>query len=251
MLNISGKVVVFGSLEDGIGQATTDFLLSCGAEVVGTIRDDQEEKAASYKGRSVTFCKVDHSSRASLGEFCDRFGDGEVFAIAYCKMLFEMENPKYFDHELWDRLVFENFSAPNFVFHQMSSKIQNGGSISIVTSTEGFTGSFGASAYAACKAAIHNLVKTHANNLGSRNVRVNAVAPGWIGGVMDTDEVFEMSRAITPLGRLGSPTEVASVIGFLMSELATFINGATIAVDGGYSNVDSISKFEFEAAAKP
>jgi NAD(P)-dependent dehydrogenase (short-subunit alcohol dehydrogenase family) len=247
MLKIDGKIIVFGALEDGIGQATTDFLLSSGAEVVGTFREGQEEKLSSYDRRPATFKKVDHSSRESLREFCDGFGSGEVAAVAYCKMLFEMEDPNQFDHDLWDRLIFENFSAPNFVLHQLKSKIRDHGSVAIVTSTEGFTGSFGASAYASCKAAIHNLVKTHANNLGSRNIRVNAVAPGWIGGVMDTDEVFEMSRAVTPLGRLGGPAEVASVVGFLISELASFVNGTTIIVDGGYSNVDTISKFEFQA----
>jgi NAD(P)-dependent dehydrogenase (short-subunit alcohol dehydrogenase family) len=75
---------------------------------------------------------------------------------------------------------------------------------------------------------------------------VNVVAPGWIGGVMDTDEVFNISRKITPLGRLGAPEEVAAVVRFLLSEEASFISGSVITVDGGYSGVDTISKFEFE-----
>jgi NAD(P)-dependent dehydrogenase (short-subunit alcohol dehydrogenase family) len=92
------------------------------------------------------------------------------------------------------------------------------------------------------------LVKTHANLLGPRGIRVNAVAPGWIGGVMDTDEVFERSRRITPLRRLGAPAEVAAAISFLLSEQASFVNGTVLVVDGGYSGVDTIAKFEFDAA---
>ena len=121
-----------------------------------------------------------------------------------------------------------------------------GASFVTVTSTEGFVGSFGAAGYAATKAALHNLVKTHANNLGHLKVRANAVAAGWIGGVMDTDEVFNMSRKITPLRRLGDPKEIAAVVNFLLSQESSFITGATIVADGGYTCVDTISQHEYE-----
>ena len=84
-----------------------------------------------------------------------------------------------------------------------------GSSIVIITSTEAYRGSYGASAYAATKAAIHNLVRTLANNLGQRGIRINALPAGWIGGEMDTDEVFNKSRSLTPLGRLGTDEEIA------------------------------------------
>jgi NAD(P)-dependent dehydrogenase (short-subunit alcohol dehydrogenase family) len=117
--------------------------------------------------------------------------------------------------------------------------------MTVVTSTEGFIGSFGAHAYAATKAAIHNLVQSLANIAGN-GVRVNAVAAGWIGGVMNTDEVFNLSRAMTPLGRLGTPDEIAAVVAFLASREASFVNGSVVTADGGYSGVDTISKFEFQ-----
>ena len=68
-----------------------------------------------------------------------------------------------------------------------------------------------------------------------------------VGGVMDTDEVFNMSRAITPLGRLGSPEEIASVVAFLVSDDASFVNGTVVTADGGYSGVDTIAKYEFDS----
>jgi 3-oxoacyl-[acyl-carrier protein] reductase len=129
--------------------------------------------------------------------------------------------------------------------------LSDGASFVVVTSTEGFIGSFGASAYAATKAAIHNLVKTLANNGGKNGIRANAVATGWIGGVMDTDEIFNMSRRITPLGRLGSPDEIASVVSFLTSVESSFVNGTVIVADGGYTAVDTIAKYEFDASQHP
>ena len=166
------------------------------------------------------------------------------------QMFFNMENQEKFDYDTWDKSLAVNISMPNFLYHELKTKFIDGASIVTVTSTEGFTGSYGASAYAASKAFIHNLVKTHANLLGKRNIRSNAVAAGWIGGVMDTDDVFNMSRQITPLGRLGRPEEIAEIVSFLISNKSSLINGETIVADGGYSGVDQISKFEFESENK-
>jgi NAD(P)-dependent dehydrogenase (short-subunit alcohol dehydrogenase family) len=77
------------------------------------------------------------------------------------------------------------------------------------------------------------------NNFGQRNIRVNAIAPGWI----DTDMATEGSRRavdITPIGRNGRPEEVANLVAFLASEEASFINGEMIIIYGGYKNVDYI-----------
>lgn len=63
---------------------------------------------------------------------------------------------------------------------------------------------------------------------------------------MDTDEVFNKSRKITPLGRLGDPEEIAKTVKFLCSDESSFINGSVITADGGYSNVDTVSKFEYQ-----
>ena len=172
----------------------------------------------------------------------------QVFVNA--QMFFNMEDQLSFDHETWNQSLYVNLTMPNRMFRRLFNSFENGASVVLVSSTEAFMGSFGASAYAATKAAAHNLVKSWANVSSSKKVRSNAIAAGWIGGVMDTDEVFNLSREITPLGRLGAPEEVASVVEFLLSEKSSFVNGSVITVDGGYSGVDRISKFEYESANK-
>lgn len=239
--------VIIGALEDGIGEAVTQLFLDNGARVLGTYEKEKREKAASKSSKNLTLFEVDHSSRSSIVSFAKAIADISVDQIVVVQMMFEMESPGAFDHDLWDRLIAVNFTMPNIVVHELKGNCREGSAIVVVTSTEGFVGSFGASAYASCKAGIHNLIKTHANNLGPKGIRINAVVPGWIGGVMDTDEVFNMSRRITPLGRLGSPEEVASACAFLAGPDAGFITGTTLVVDGGYSGVDTISKFEFDA----
>ncbi|MCW5939871.1 MAG: SDR family oxidoreductase [Fimbriimonadaceae bacterium] len=244
---------VTGAAKPGIGVAVTARLLREGHRVIGTYESEDADSAkaliAQHEGGQLSLHTVDHSSRSQLENLVKSL-DTQLNGVVHAQFLFEMEDPNHFDHEVWDKSVAVNLSAPNYLTHEMSSLLLDGCSIVVITSTEGFIGSFGASSYAATKAAIHNLVKSLANNLGSRMIRVNALAAGWIGGVMDTDEIFNMSRRITPLGRLGLPEEVAAVVWFLLSDDSSFVNATTITVDGGYTAVDTIAKYEFEQSKR-
>lgn len=248
-MSAKSTVVVTGAAKSGIGEALTRALVKAGTSVIGTYEESDTERAKELIRESpVEFLKltqVDHSSRASLRDFVKSV-DGPLDALVNGQFVFEIENPEDFDHDLWDKLIAINLTNPNYVTQELVGKIVDGGSIVTITSTEGFVGSFGGSAYHASKAAIHNLVKTHANVFGNRKIRVNAVAGGWIGGVEDTDEIFDVSREITPLGRLGTAEEVANVILFLISDAASFVNGTVITVDGGYLGVDALAKFEYQ-----
>jgi 3-oxoacyl-[acyl-carrier protein] reductase len=113
---------------------------------------------------------------------------------------------------------------------------QRGGAIVFVSSIVGITGNAGQTAYAATKAGLLGLTRSLAKELGSRNVRVNAVAPGLIETAMTADlpaaarDAFLGSIA---LGRPGTPDDVAGVVTFLASDAARYVTGQTIVVDGG------------------
>lgn len=242
--------VLTGAASDGIGVAVLRRLVSDGYQVVGSYESSDGDAAAGLQSElsGVSLVEVDHADRQSLRRLVNAIPTGKkVHALVNAQFYFAMEDPADFDFALWDKSLAINLTAPAFLFHICRPRFAESASVVSVTSTEGFVGSFGASAYAATKAAIHNLTMSLANVGGSAGIRANAVAAGWIGGVMDTDEVFNMSRAVTPLGRLGSPEEIAACVSFLVSPESSFVNGSVIVADGGYSGVDTISKFEFDS----
>ena len=113
---------------------------------------------------------------------------------------------------------------------------QRSGSIVNVTSVVALTGNPGQSAYVASKAGVIGLTKSLAHEFGSRNVRVNAIAPGFIETAMTaslTDALKEGYLSRVPLRRFGTASEVADLVVFLASDAAAYITGQTIAVDGG------------------
>ena len=243
------KAIVFGAAKPGYAESITRKLIEKGYEVAGTYDEEYQENAIKlsneYSDEKLKLYKVDLSSRSEILAFTKKI-DCDINAVVFAQFYFAMENPRCFDYDIWDKSLAVNLTAPNIIVHELKTKMVTGSSIVIITSTEGFRGSYGASAYAATKAAIHNLVKTLANNLGNDGIRINALPAGWIGGEMDTDEIFNKSRELTPLRRLGTDEEIANIALFLLSKESSFVNGTTIVADGGYLCSDPLSKYEFE-----
>lgn len=243
------KVVVIGAAKPGYAESITRKLISHGYGVIGTYDEEYADNAnalrAEYPEDKLSLFQVDLSCREELHKFVSSV-DANLSGMIFAQFFFYMENPDSFDHSMWDKSLAINLTAPNYLVHELKNKMLPGSSIVIITSTEAYRGSYGASAYAATKAAIHNLVRTLANNLGQYNIRINALPAGWIGGEMDTDEIFNKSRSLTPLGRLGTDEEIANVAYFLFSKESSFVNGTTIVADGGYLGSDPLSKYEFE-----
>ena len=247
------RVVVIGAAKTGYAESITRKLINEGYSVIGTYDEEYADNAkkmqAEFSADVLTLKQVDLSSRNELSTFVKSV-EGEISGMIFAQFFFYMEDPDHFDHLMWDKSLAINLTAPNYLVHELKDQMVPGSSIVIITSTEAYRGSYGASAYAATKTAIHNLVRTLANNLGQRGIRINALPAGWIGGEMDTDEVFNKSRSLTPLGRLGTDEEIANVAYFLFSKESSLVNGTTIVADGGYLGSDPLSKYEFEDSRK-
>lgn len=243
------KVVVIGAAKTGYAETITRKLINEGYSVVGTYDNEYAENAErmqkEFPSEVLSLQQVDLSSREELADFVNTV-NGEICGMIFAQFFFYMENPDHFDYLMWDKSLAINLTAPNYLVHELKGQMISGSSIVIITSTEAYRGSYGASAYAATKAAIHNLVRTLANNLGKHGIRINALPAGWIGGEMDTDEIFNKSRELTPLGRLGTDEEIANVAYFLFSNESSFVNGTAVVTDGGYLGSDPLSKYEFE-----
>lgn len=138
----------------------------------------------------------------------------------------------------WDRVIATNLRS---VYLCTKAALRGmirakGGRIISVSSVSGISGNPGQANYAASKAGVIGFTKSTAKEVGSRGITVNAVAPGFIATDMTDalgEEVTEAATHQISLGRLGSPEEVASVVGYLASDEASYITGQTIVVDGG------------------
>ncbi len=140
--------------------------------------------------------------------------------------------------ELLDQLLGVNLKSAFYLAGAVAKPMmkQRAGSIVFMSSIVGLTGNAGQAAYAAAKAGLLGLTKSLAKELGSRNIRVNAVAPGLIETAM-TEKMPDAAREYilkqTALGRAGRPQDVSGVVRFLCSDAAAYVTGQTIVVDGG------------------
>jgi 3-oxoacyl-[acyl-carrier protein] reductase len=143
------------------------------------------------------------------------------------------------DHE-WEAVIQTNLDGAFYFTRAVAPfmRAQEYGKIVNISSVHGLRTVFGISNYAASKAGLIGLTQSAAVELGSRNINVNAVAPGYIRTPRLTQsvpsDVLDRAREESALGRLGDPQDVAGVVLFLCSEAARHITGAVIPVDGGY-----------------
>jgi len=236
-LDLSGKTAVVTGGANGIGLAAARALAGCGALVwVFDLELERPEEVAASFGASG--CAADVTDRASLEAAFERVGAPDI-VVANAGMGGEVELTAT-SQELWDRTLAVNLSG---VFHTVQiaavgMKARRAGSIVITASTNSYDGEAGFTAYNATKAGLLGILHTAANELGPYQVRVNAVCPGLIRTRM-SEHWFKQTAIVKPyfrhipLGRGGEPEEVAWAIAFLASDLASYITGAALRVDGG------------------
>jgi len=241
---LNEKVAIVTGASRGIGQAIAYELGKMGATVVGTATSDKGAEAISafFQENGITGkgMKLDVSSQESVDEVIkavnDEFGTPTVLVnnagITRDNLLMRMKEDEWQD--IMDTNLTSVFRMSKAVLRGMM-KAKTGRIINIA-SVVGATGNPGQTNYSAAKAGMVGFTKSMAREVGSRGITVNAVAPGFIDTDMTRELPEEQRNALLssiPLGRLGSPAEIAAAVVFLATDAGGYITGETIHVNGG------------------
>ncbi|MCP9002108.1 SDR family oxidoreductase [Pseudarthrobacter sp. RMG13] len=230
----------------GIGRSIAEKLAESGWKVVATYNTGLEDAKELARTHGVEIRQLDLTDRSKTLDFARRIHDEFSFgALVNNAGILEKQSFEEFRLDVWDRTLAVNVTAPLILAQSIGLRMSPGGSIVNIASTDAYIGSFRSIAYSASKAALLSVTRSLANVLGPRGVRVNAVTPGWVDSGILT-EPYE-AASLTPLGRNGSPDDIAKVVAFLLSGEASFITGASIVTDGGYTGVDYFMKKENES----
>ncbi|MDQ6930875.1 MAG: SDR family oxidoreductase [Candidatus Eremiobacteraeota bacterium] len=241
-MNFERKVAFITGASRGIGRAIACDLSANGADVVlvGRDRNALEETAAACPGSRTHIITADVASAsavdAAVEEALEQFGQID-FAIANAGQSVDALLVRLKEDAL-EQMLAVNLKSAFYLCGAVARPMMKArsGSIVLMSSIVGLNGNAGQSAYAASKAGLLGLAKSLAKELGSRNIRVNAVAPGLIQTSM-TEKLPDAAREYflksTALGRMGRPEDVSGVVCFLCSDAAGYITGQTLVVDGG------------------
>jgi len=228
----------------GIGRAIAARLLGDGWEVIGTYRTgtDAARELVAANPR-LTLHQVDLGEDGSVQALIEALAGVRLDGLVNNAGMIHFEADGDLELEQWRRTLEVNLTAPVRLARALADRLE-GGAVVNVASVDGTVGSYNSIAYAASKAALLSATKSLANLLGERRIRVNAVTPGWIDTEMASEE--ELAVSLTPLARLGRPTEVADMVAWLLGPQSSFVSGASMVIDGGLSNVDPVLKREWE-----
>ena len=241
---MSSQIAIVTGASRGIGKAIALRLADADHTVVGTATSEAGAEAisayfaeAGLKGCGRVLNVADSTSiEGFIKSVGDEFGAPTILVnnagITRDNLLLRMKD------EEWDDIIRTNLSS---VFHLSKACLRGmmkakGGRIVNITSVVGATGNAGQANYAAAKAGIIGFTKSLAKEVGSRNITVNSVAPGFIDTDMTRALPEEHRNALLgniPLGRLGSAEEIAGAVAFLCSDDAAYVTGETLHVNGG------------------
>lgn len=246
---LSGKVAVITGGNSGLGLATAKRFVAEGASVFITgRRQDELDKAVAEIGGDVTAVQADSSNLADLDRLYEiiRREKGRLDIVFANAGILEKGTIGEIVEDSVDRLLDINVKGLVFTVQKALPLLVDGGAILLTSSMVAGKGLPGNSIYAATKASIRSLARGWMVDLKDRRVRVNAISPGAIetpglkGAAASSDAAQDMLdhfASLIPAGRVGKPDEVAKVAVFLASDNASYINGADIAVDGGWAQV--------------
>lgn len=249
-MDFSDRVVLITGGAAGIGKATAKKFSAAGATVsICDVSNESGQAAVAEIGGRCEFHLVDVARRQSVRQWLEqvvnRFGRIDVLVnnagIVRDNLLVKIRSGELVTQMTeaeFDAVIDVNLKG---VFHCTQAAIptmvnQGGGVVLNATSIVGIDGNLGQTNYVASKAGVIGMTKVWARELGRYNIRVNAVAPGFTATEIIhsvPEKVLEHMKAHTPLGRLGTPEDIANAYLFLASDMAAFITGIALRVDGG------------------
>lgn len=242
---LDGKVAVVTGANTGLGQGMCVALSQAGARVVGVARRSCEETAALIEKDGGEFLEViaDLGSTEPIERIYnsakEKFGRVDIL-VNNAGIILREDSDKVTEED-WAKVIEINQNVVFFMCQYFGREFiaQGGGKIVNVASMLSYQGGIRVPAYAASKHAVAGITKALANEWASKNVNVNAIAPGYMATNNtkqlrgDSDRSEEILKRI-PAARWGTPEDMAGAVVFLCSEAASYINGFTLAVDGGW-----------------
>jgi len=234
--SLEGKTALVTGASRGIGRAIATELAAAGASVVIGYRSGQDEAAELAAELGARAIQADVASAEDAARLVTEAGDLDILVnnagLTRDGLLARMSDDD------WRVVIETNLSSVFYTCRAVCRPMmkKRAGAIVNISSVVGVHGNWGQTNYAASKAGIIGFTKALARELGSRKVRANVVAPGYVKTQL-TDVLPEEATAAmlenTPLGRLGEPGDVAGAVRFLCSDEASFITGEVLLVDGG------------------
>jgi NAD(P)-dependent dehydrogenase (short-subunit alcohol dehydrogenase family) len=243
MIDLQDKLIVVTGGGQGIGLGISRVLLEAGARLLIVQRSPP---AAELTSSSVEWIAADLALADSYGAIANSISRKHERLDALVNnagFMFEktLEQMQLDD---WNRMLAVNLTAPAFLSRALLPLLRaaGGGSIVNIGSIEGLAANPHHAAYCASKGGLHALTKAMAVDLGSDNIRVNAIAPGWIRSELSDDYInaqkdpqtaWEGLYKMHPAGRVGEPQDVGRLAAYLASDASSFITGQVMVIDGG------------------
>lgn len=244
-LSLEGRTAIVTGGARGIGKAIAERLAAGGANIVIVdlrmeLAEETATEIATKLGVETVAIEADVSNQESVKAMVksavDKFGKVDILVnnagITRDGLVMRMKE------EDWDMVLNINLKGAFNCAQALARPMMKAryGRIINISSVSGVTGQAGQANYSSSKAGMIGLTKALAKELGSRNITVNAVAPGFIETVLTHDlpeEIKDISMKLTPMGRFGQPEDIANAVAFLAAEESSFITGVVLQVDGG------------------